>query len=301
MFRSKADKRGFMRIKKKPNLEFLKIFILIFLGVLCAAFFYFYVYRSNGFLQRYRKILIPCGFLVIACLVVICVVAGITENKKFSRFLSSVLAFSSVLLAFLYFLQESGFWEKFDSAESLKNYVLKKGVYAALFTFILQFLQVVVLPIPSILTTTMATLLFGPFKGALLSFGGIFLGSLAAFFIGRKLGVKAVSFIVGEKALTDFKNTYRGKDEVMLTAVLFLPFFPDDLICFIAGLSTMKPKRFIVTVAITRFLSVFVTSFSVGGNLLPYDTWWGVSVWIIILLIAALVSVSVYKKLYKNR
>lgn len=290
-----------MRVKKKSKKEFFKIFLLILLGVLCGTFFYFYVESSDGFLQKYCKILLPCGFFVIACVTVICTLLSFSENKKFLRFLTSLSVFLTLALAVLYFLRVSGFWKKFDSVESLKNYVLKKGAYAALFTFILQFLQVVVLPLPSILTTTMATLLFGAFKGALLSFGGIFLGSLAAFFIGRKLGVKVVSFIVGEKTLTDFKNTYRGKDEVMLTAVLFLPFFPDDLICFIAGLSTMKPKRFIITVAITRLLSVFVTSFSVGGNFLPYDTWWGVSAWIIILLIAALVSVSVYKKLYKNR
>lgn len=290
-----------MRAKKEKIKEFLRIFALLLLGALCGTFFYYYVDGSDGFLQKYRKILLPCGFTVIACVTVIAVVLGFWENKKFLRFLSSALAFLTFVLALLYFLQISGFWGKFDSVESLKNYVLKKGAYAALFTVILQFLQVVILPIPSILTTTMATLLFGSLKGALLSFVGIFLGSITAFFVGRKLGIKVVSFIVGEKTLTDFKNAYRGKDEVLVTAVLFLPFFPDDLICFIAGLSTMKSKRFIITVAITRFLSVFVTSFSVGGNLLPYDTWWGVSAWIIVLLIAALVSVSVYKKLYKNR
>ncbi len=71
--------------------------------------------------------------------------------------------------------------------------------------------------------------------------------------------------------------------------MFLLPLFPDDVLCFVAGLSSMTWGYFIIMIILTRALSVFSTAYSF--ELIPFNTWWGILIWIII---AALVIASFY-------
>lgn len=279
---------------------FIKIFACVALSLLLGCFFYFYVDSGKGFLQKRRALILPCGFTFIVVITVLNIIASFSKKEVFFKLIFSVVFLFTVVLLFLYLFNSFGFWEKFTSVKTLRDYVEGKGFYALLTIFLLQFLQVIILPIPSLLLTSVSVLLFGTFFGALISFGGIFLGSVTAFFIGRKFGVKAISFIVGKNSFTKYRKIFQGKDEFVLTVSFLLPFFPDDLLCFIAGLSSISKKRFIITIAITRFISVYVTAYSVSGKLLPYDTPLGVSVWIILILTFLLISSVIYENYYKR-
>lgn len=283
-------------VKKGLIYRILLTILIISVGV----FFYFYVKTCGGFIQRFRRPVLVCGYLIITIIGVIGVTLSFTDKTTVNRLILSALTLCVFILAALHFLKVFGFWENFTSIDALRVYLSEKGVYAAFITFVLQFLQVVVLPLPSILTTSAAVMLFGVFKGALISFGGIFLGSITAFFVSRKLGVKVVSFILGKEKSYKLKQSFKGVDTVFLTTMFLLPFFPDDLLCFAAGLSSISDKRFIITIAFTRLISCFITSLSVGGKLVPYNTPQGVSVWIIILLVSATVSLTIYKKMTKK-
>ena len=65
----------------------------------------------------------------------------------------------------------------------------------------IQFLQVTILPIPSFLTVSVGVLLFGPLTAGIFSSIGIILGSILAFYIGKKFGYKVVCWIVGKESL----------------------------------------------------------------------------------------------------
>lgn len=288
----------FVKKSAKKGLAYRIILTILIISV--GVFFYFYVKTCGGFIERFRSPVLACGFLIIALVGVIGATFSFTDKSVVTRLILSALIVCVFILAALHLLKIFDFWENFTSIEGLRLYLLKKGVYAAFVTFVLQFLQVVVLPLPSILITTAAVMLFGVLKGALISFGGIFLGSITAFFISRKLGAKVVSFILGKEKSDKLKRSFKGVDTVFLTTMFLLPFFPDDLLCFAAGLSSISNKRFIITIALTRLISCFLTSLSVGGKLVPYNTPQGISVWIIILLISATVSLIVYKKMSKK-
>ena len=158
-------------------------------------------------------------------------------------------------------------------------------------------MQVVVLPIPSVVSTAAGVALFGPFYTTLYSLIGILLGSLTAFIIGRKLGHKAVVWMVGEESLQKWQKKLKGKDNFILTLMFLLPLFPDDILCFIAGLSSMSFLYFIVMVFVCRVLAVSATCYSV--DLIPFNTWWGLCVWGVLFVAVVTAFIVIYKNLDK--
>ena len=127
----------------------------------------------------------------------------------------------------------------------------------------------------------------------LLSLLGIIPASVVAFFVGRKLGDKAVCWIVGEETLKAWQEKLKGKDNLFLTAMFLLPMFPDDVLCFVAGLSTMSTKYFLTIISISRLLIVFATCFSF--QIIPINTWWGLLLWGLIILVVGVVFFLIYK------
>lgn len=197
-------------------------------------------------------------------------------------------------MVLLFILQKTGFLEIFQSPDRYKEYLESAGGWMPLLYIVLQYLQVVVLPIPGFVSTVAGVALFGPTKAMLCSLVGIILGSLTAFIIGRKIGYKAVAWMVGKEDLDKWLKKVKGKDNFILTAMFMLPLFPDDMLCFVAGLSSMTWQYFVVMIVFARLIGIAGTCYSV--NFIPFNTWWGILIWAV--LIAALVAAFVF--LYKN-
>ena len=190
----------------------------------------------------------------------------------------------------------SGLIDKIDSVEDLRAFISSFGGYSAVLYVVLQFLQVAVFPIPSFITIGAGVLLFGPLKAALLGVIGIIAGSVFAFIIARHFGVKAVKWLVGANNLEKGLKVIEGKDEILLTFMFIFPFFPDDILCFMAGLTKIKTSFFIIMIITVRILTVFISCFSINNSLIPYDTWWGAVLWAIYFVSAVIVAVIIYKK-----
>jgi uncharacterized membrane protein YdjX (TVP38/TMEM64 family) len=196
----------------------------------------------------------------------------------------------------LYLLKKTGVLERFDSVEEVRDYVSSFGNTGAILFVVLQFLQVVILPIPSFITVGAGVLLFGAFKGALLSVFGIVLGSIFGFAIGRLFGSKVVSWIIGKKNLNKGLSMIKGKDKIILTFMFLFPFFPDDVLCFVAGISSMSTAFFIVMIVLVRTITIFVSSYSMNNSVIPYNTWWGILLWALFFVFTIAVTVILYKK-----
>ena len=264
-----------------------KTLAVIMLGITAIIFFTLYLCE---FCEGTFYIL-SCAFLLIVTLFSV-IILLFKEEKTLYFSAITVAVFITVASVLLYLLKSVGIVQRLKDVESLREYVSSFKGGAVIPFIIIQFLQVVVLPLPSIVTISAGVLLFGALKSALFSFIGIISGSLTAFYIGRFLGVRAVKRLIGEKTLDKTLNGLKGKDKTALTLMFVFPFFPDDLLCFIAGLSSMSSGYFISVILITRALSVFTTAYSVNNSLIPYTTWWGIIIWGII--ITAVISFTVY-------
>ncbi len=196
--------------------------------------------------------------------------------------------------AVCYALLATGFFEVIRDEDLLEDYLARSGSWMGFVFTMLQFLQVVVLPIPSAVTVVAGTALFGPLKGSLLSLLGIVIGSLVAFLVGRYAGLRVVSWLVGKETLDKWLKKIKGKDKLLLTAMFLLPVFPDDVLCFVAGLSSMSLPYFLAVIAVSRVLAIFSTSYSI--TLIPFDTWWGLLIWGILIAAVVVLFIVLYKK-----
>ena len=213
------------------------------------------------------------------------------------RFTVSVYALLIFMLTVLLILQKTGLIYVINSEELFRDYMRRAGALMPLLFIAFQFLQVVILPVPAFVSTAAGVALFGPFKAALCSFVGIITGSLLAFFIGRKIGDKAVAWMVGKDDLDKWLKKVKGKDNFLLTAMFVLPLFPDDILCFVSGLSSMSWQYFALMIVFARAIGIAATCYSV--NFIPFNTWWGVVIWISLIVLIIISFVAMYKNLDK--
>ncbi len=277
--------------------EVLNIIAIFLLGCAGIVFATLYVDTfDEGFFAEYSAVIISLSVAVISVLTVLTLIF-LRINKKF---VYKILYVSVILIAcvafLLYLLKITGFFDKIDGVEAFRKYIESFGNFAIIMFILLQFLQVVVLPIPSFITVGAGVLLFGPFRGSVYSCIGIICGSLAAFFIGRVFGYKVASWLVGKEDLDKALKSVKGKDKAVLTFMFIFPFFPDDLLCFVAGITSMSTLYFTVMIFITRIVSVFVSSYSMNNSIIPFNTWWGLLLWGVVIAATIVLTVLVYKK-----
>ena len=181
------------------------------------------------------------------------------------------------------------------SKEDLQKYIEDKGSLAPIIFIVITFLQVTFIPIPSTITVLVGTYLFSFWEAFVYSFIGMVLGSVLAFYLGRLFGRSFVNWIVGDKVIVDkYLKKIKGKESVLLFFMFLFPFFPDDLLCLIAGVLTISPISFTIMQVITRSVSILVTELMLSGIIIPYDAW-GLPVIIIFSLIFILIFFIVYK------
>jgi len=251
---------------------------------------------QHGFVYNYPTFIKALVIFFTTIIIILSLIFMIKNNSVVYKSIITFLIMIAFFLFLLYSFKKSGFLDKIDSVNDLQLYISQYGDWAKLMFVLIQFLQVAVIPIPGFITISAGVALFGPLVGGILSFIGIMIGSIVAFFIGRKLGYKAASWLVGEEDLRKWMKNIKGKDKLILTFMFLFPFFPDDVLCFVAGLSTMSCTFFLVMITITRITSIFGITYSINGNIIPYNTWWGILLWILLIAICAIAFYLLYKK-----
>jgi len=281
--------------KSKKLKPFITALLAVYFGVTTGVLSVLYIGENESGVLASYGVLITAIVVGVVSILTALTVTFIFLNKellyKSGMLCLCVLFFCAVLL---YILFKTGFLDKVDSVEDLREYIASYGGLSIVIFLVVQILQVTIVPIPGVITIGAGVLLFGPFLGAVLSYIGIMLGSVIAFCIGRRLGYKVACWLVGKESLDKGFQLVRGKDKVVLTFMFLFPFFPDDVLCFVSGLSTMSTKFFVVMITFARLVSTFTTAYSVNGSLIPYDTWWGLLIWVILVLVTLWLVKIVY-------
>ena len=213
--------------------------------------------------------------------------------KKLFRTLLVISCVILFLLIVYLALVRTGMWEKLNSAEKMRLFILDLGFWGRITFVFLQFLQVTFIPIPSTILTIAGSIIYGPLQGGLLSLSGILLGSVLAFFMGKVFGKKLVSFMVGKETCEKWVK-FLSKARYTFFFMMLLPMFPDDILCLVAGLTNMSWAFFVITNLITRPIGIFITSYIGSGEIIPYYGW-GLIVWAIILISVAVLMWLVTK------
>ena len=175
--------------------------------------------------------------------------------------------------------------------EELQAFVASKGAWAPLIYVIISFLQVTFVPIPGAVTILAGNYVFGTGPAFLYSYIGMLLGAMFAFWLGRVLGRRFADWLSGSREKTDeWVRKLKGRENILLFFMFLLPFFPDDLLCAIAGLFPMSWLYFLLMQLITRATSIGGTLLFMSGEIIPFHGW-GLAVLgaVAVLLVAAFI------------
>ncbi len=278
-------------MKRAVILKYLvNILAVALFGAVAFLFIgYGLTYKSIAFISNNFDLLFWGSAAVLFVMTALGIIFFCTKKQSFYRLILCSLICLDVFAAIFFMLCATEILQKLSSVEALREYISQTGSAAALIYVLFCFLQVILLPVPGSVTVAVGVAMFGPLKCTMFSFIGIVLGSVAAFAVGRLVGYKAVCWIVGKESLDKWLKKLKGKDYLILSLMFLLPMFPDDVLCFVAGLSSMTWNYFAVMIVVTRAISVVSTSYTF--ELIPFTTWWGIMIWIVL---AALVVLSFY-------
>ena len=250
---------------------------------------------SCFFLNNIHKIYKIAAVLIFLSLSVI--IPSLGDNHRTTiKILFVSLVFCAAVLVTYIILNETGILAKIKSFEHLKNMILSTKHWGIIVFLLLTIFQVVVLPIPAAVTILIGVAIYGPFWSFVLSTIGTYIGSFISFWLGRTFGKKLVEWMIGAEKTVKYADLIFEKGKFMFALMLLFPFFPDDILCMVAGVTGMTYKFFLPTVAITRPVMIAFTSFFGSGEIIPFSGW-GIPVWIgLFVLCVALIFIFNYLK-----
>ena len=208
----------------------------------------------------------------------------------------TALYIGAVFLIGYFALNKSGLLSSIDSADDVVNYINNSGGVAEVIFVLANFLQVTIIPIPSTITTTAGALLFeGIWKPLYLTVIGLVIGSMFAFFLGRVLGVRFANWLVGEKTIAKYKAMTKGRDKIVLFYMFIFPFFPDDFLCILAGMTNYTYIGFFFLQVFSRTLGTLTTILIAKGIVsIPFYGWW-LALWAVIIILVIVLLIYTIK------
>ncbi|MCI1858938.1 MAG: VTT domain-containing protein [Sporolactobacillus sp.] len=138
----------------------------------------------------------------------------------------------------------------------------------SIFVFIgFQLLQVIIAVIPGEVPEIAGGFVYGALLGSLYSLIGIAIGSTIAFYLARLFGGSLLRLFIEEKRMEKLSLLVNSRKSQLTTLILFLiPGMPKDLLCYIAGLTPVRPLGFLMVSMAARIPSLVVAC-SIGANL----------------------------------
>ena len=212
------------------------------------------------------------------------------EKKRRALRIALVALVVLALAAGAAVLYKNGWFERIGSVEELRELIDEAGAFAGIVFFLLQMLTVIVAPIPSNVTMMAGALALGFWPAMLLGIAAIWLGSLIMFMLARRLGQRAVQGFIDRSVMEKYLPLIEEKQDMFLFLTLLFPFFPDDMLCILAGLTSMPTGRFAVIMLLARpWGLIFAALLGSGAFSLPP---WG---WAVLTLVMGAVFVLAMK------
>jgi len=139
------------------------------------------------------------------------------------------------------------------------------GIFAPLLYILLQVAQTVAAPIPGQLVGSVGGFLFGPW-GILWTLIGSLIGCWIVFKLARRFGRPLLEKIFKKSAIAKFDFILESKStSFVLFAIFLLPGFPDDVVCYIAGLTKVPIPKLMLLVGLGRLPTIIMTNYLGAG------------------------------------
>ena len=181
-----------------------------------------------------------------------------------------------------------------SNREEIINTVNSLGVFAPLVFILIQTLQTVFAPIPGQVTGTVGGYIFG-WWGILWTLIGSAIGYIIVLFLARRFGRPLLEKFFKKEALKRFDFLTTSKHaSFALFMVFLLPGLPDDMVCYLAGLTSIPLKKLMILILVGRLPSIIATNYVGSGlgdeNLVP-----------VIIASVAMVAIFIVAWIYREK
>lgn len=193
------------------------------------------------------------------------------QNRKQKMITYGILAAVLLALVVAAVIYAEPLFALFQDQKRTQEIIQSAGPWGPAVFMLLQIVQVFVAPIPGQVIGFAGGYLFGAFWGTVYGMIGAAIGFTLVFLLARKLGRPFVELFVDKKLLKKFDYLAESKGVFVFFLIFLIPALPDDIICFIAGLTTIKIRTLILISLIGRLPGYLVLSLA-GAGVATSDT-----------------------------
>lgn len=179
-----------------------------------------------------------------------------SKASKKKAFLAILVIITIIILTIIVTLPLA---KAFSNPAQIKAFVLQFGTYSAIVFILIQILQLIFAIIPSPPVVIAGGYIFGPFLGTMYSLIGLLIGSMIVFGITRLFGRPFVENILDKSILEKIDEKSNSFAKTLFVLYL-VPIMPHDAFTYLAGLTNMKFKKFLLAVATGRLPSILFLS-----------------------------------------
>lgn len=195
-------------------------------------------------------------------------VIDMTDTKRIFQ-VTTILGTLFLIGLILYFLSQ-GYFTDSTKLQALLN---QTGIFAPLLFILLQIFQVIIPIIPGGASSALGIVAFGPIWGFVYNYAGLVIGSILAFLLVKRYGKTFILKVCDQKTYDKYIGWLdKGKKfDRFFAAAIFFPCAPDDILCMIAGLTSMTLKKFSMIIIFGKPLALIAYSFGLSEILKIID------------------------------
>jgi uncharacterized membrane protein YdjX (TVP38/TMEM64 family) len=143
----------------------------------------------------------------------------------------------------------------------VRDYLLSFGWWAPAVSALLQIVTSIIAPLPSFVLAIVNAMLFGIWWGALLTWSTALLAAAICFAIARVWGRPVVERLVPRSALDSTDRFFLTNGVLAVLVARLIPFINPDVVSYAAGLTVMRWRHFMVSIAAGSLPSVAIYSY----------------------------------------
>jgi len=175
----------------------------------------------------------------------------------------------------------------FGSLDAITTSMEQAGIWGPVVLFILFVLQVFIAFIPGQALMIACGYLYGFWGGFLISWLSLVVGGEIAYLLARNYGRPFAEKGIAPPVLERWNRAAAGQGIVFFAMSLVMPLVPNDAMCYVAGLGTIRHSRFSIANVLGRGIACMITSAAgaFGGSI----SWLG---WVILITIFVIIGIA---------
>ena len=187
-----------------------------------------------------------------------------------------------------------------SDSNSIVDFINSFGVFSYFVFVFIVILEVIFAPIPALALYIAGGALFGAFFGGILTLIGNLIGALIAFLLARRLGRNFVENKVDKKMREKFDRFSQKYGIFSLFLLRINPLTTSDLFSYLAGLTNIKVKTFLIGTGLGLTPLIFVHTYFGQTFVSSHPVLYFVLVWISVIYLLVFFYL-IFRAMKKNK